>query len=101
MSSKPSHLEGHAPRTGSRFRERDLGQQQRRRELEPADRPVGHSLGAAGEHVAVKRRKFRPDLRHIDRLGQIDNPVVRTKPSDAAIPVKKKKRRASEAHAGE
>ena len=36
----------------------------------------------------------------IDRLGEIENPVVPTKPSKYAIPVKKHKR-ASDAHAGE
>jgi hypothetical protein len=36
----------------------------------------------------------------IARLREIDNPVVRTRPSDAAIPVRRK-RRASNAHSGE
>jgi hypothetical protein len=36
--------------------------------------------------------------RLIDRLGEIENPEVRTKPSKAALPAN---RRASEAHAGE
>ncbi len=35
----------------------------------------------------------------LDRLGEIDNPVVPTKPSKYAIPVEK--HRASDAHAGE
>jgi hypothetical protein len=37
----------------------------------------------------------------ISRLGQIENPVVRTKPSDIATEVKRSKRRASGAHSGE
>ena len=37
----------------------------------------------------------------ISRLGEIENPVVPTKPSKYALPVEKKDRRASKAHAGE
>jgi murein DD-endopeptidase MepM/ murein hydrolase activator NlpD len=37
----------------------------------------------------------------IGRLRKIDNPIVRTKPSKYAIPVKKSKRRSSRAHLGE
>jgi hypothetical protein len=37
----------------------------------------------------------------VDRLGEIENPVVPTKPSKYAIPVAKKAKRASDAHQGE
>jgi hypothetical protein len=37
----------------------------------------------------------------ISRLGEIENPVVPTKPSKYALPVEKKDRRASHAHVGE
>ena len=37
----------------------------------------------------------------ISRLGEIENPVVPTKPSKYALPVDKKERRASDAHEGE
>jgi hypothetical protein len=37
----------------------------------------------------------------IDRLKQLENPVVPTKPSKYALPVNKKNRRHSQAHAGE
>ena len=37
----------------------------------------------------------------ISRLGEIENPVVPTKPSKYALPVEKKDRRASDAHVGE
>jgi hypothetical protein len=37
----------------------------------------------------------------IDRLRQLENPVVPTKPSRYALPADKKKQRASGAHSGE
>jgi Transglycosylase SLT domain/Peptidase family M23 len=37
----------------------------------------------------------------VDRLGEIENPVVPTKPSKYSIPVAKKAKRASDAHLGE
>ena len=40
-------------------------------------------------------------IKLIDRLGQIDNPTVLTKPSKYAIDVVKKPKRASRAHKGE
>jgi hypothetical protein len=46
--------------------------------------------------LAVLRPGQWNDL--IERLGEIENPVVRTRPSDAAIPDRK---RASRAHTGE
>ena len=48
---------------------------------------------------------LKPDQweRLIDRLGEIDNPAVPTKPSDAALPAEKNKgdKRASAAHLSE
>ena len=38
-------------------------------------------------------------IKLVDRLGEIDNPTVRTKPSKYALTVKPK--RASQAHSGE
>jgi hypothetical protein len=37
----------------------------------------------------------------LDRLRRIDNPVVPTRPSRYAIPVKKRPQRSSSAHRGE
>ncbi|MEX2195600.1 MAG: lytic murein transglycosylase [Thermoleophilaceae bacterium] len=62
-------------------------------------RPLfGNNERLGRQTLAVLKPDQWSDL--IERLGEIDNPVVRTKPSDAAIPVKKKKR-ASDAHSGE
>ena len=63
-------------------------------------RPLFGSNAKLGQQtLAVLKPGQWADL--IARLREIDNPVVRTKPSDAAIDVKKEKHRASDAHRGE
>jgi murein DD-endopeptidase MepM/ murein hydrolase activator NlpD len=70
-------------------------------------------FGAAGQDVGSLARVLKPDQweRLIDRLGEIDNPEVPRKTSDAALPAGKgevptpaeveNERRSSDAHQGE
>jgi hypothetical protein len=57
--------------------------------------PTAGANGQIGQFAQV----LKPDQweRLIDRLGEIDNPEVPTKPSDAALPA----HRGSDAHRGE
>jgi Transglycosylase SLT domain len=61
---------------------------------------VGYSFSAAEGSVGQLGQILKPEQwqRLIERLGQIENPKVPTKPSEAALPAKD---RASDAHEGE
>jgi hypothetical protein len=59
----------------------------------------GENRKQGKEALALLRPGQWSDL--IDQLRKIDNPVVPTKPSKFAIPVKKRPGRASVAHLGE
>jgi hypothetical protein len=61
---------------------------------------IGYSFTPTGSSIEQLGQVLKPEQwrRLIDRLGQIRNPKVPTKPSDAALPTKK---RASGAHRGE
>ena len=67
---------------------------------------VGYTpLFGSGRPIDQLAQVLKPDQweRLIDRLGEIDNPTVPTKPSDAALPAGKDKdgKRASAAHLSE
>jgi hypothetical protein len=61
---------------------------------------VGYSFTPTGNSLEQLGQILKPEQwqRLIDRLGEIDNPKVPTKPSDAALPAGK---RSSDAHEGE
>jgi len=63
-------------------------------------RPLfGENRRAGKEALRILKPGQWHDL--VERLGEIDNPVVPTKPSKYALEVKRKKHRSSDAHRGE